>query len=426
MNSNQITLFEYGTLEVGNSYNKVVFKESHLEAFNQFDKELRDSYRGNNYFGFIYNGVKFSQYVGVLQVGDLTIEILPKADKNAVQSNDNNADERITWRRCLIDILQVVENLTIDVPTKADLVLKPNALLELYFEFFIKEVEYLLHRGLIKRYGQTEGNTKSLKGALVFSKHLTKNFIHKDRFYTRHTTYNTEHTIHQILWKAILLVKKLTKGKKLSGRIGALSLNFPEMEHIAIYESTFERLFYDRKNAHYTQSLEIAKLILLNYHPDLIKGENNVLAILFDMNKLWERFIAECIRGHGWEVKEQEGRNFWQYKKGGKVGMNADIVCSKGKETLVLDTKWKNISYSKPSSEDLRQMYVYHDYYNASKVVLVYPGNKGYERGHYFEKSPPCNKKISQKECGVLKVPVMGNIEEWMKEIKNLVFSIEK
>ncbi|MBP3193484.1 hypothetical protein NATSA_12485 [Natronogracilivirgula saccharolytica] len=39
-------------------------------------------------------------------------------------------------------------------------------------------------------------------------------------------------------------------------------------------------------------------MILLNVHPDISRGRDYVLALMFDMNDLWEQYAALQIRRH--------------------------------------------------------------------------------------------------------------------------------
>ena len=80
--------------------------------------------------------------MGVIQVGKTSIEVLPKADKN----NDTK-----TWRKVLIGMLHAVGIFNIYAPSSSNLQLKTNSILDLYFEIFVNEIEYLLHRGLAKK-----------------------------------------------------------------------------------------------------------------------------------------------------------------------------------------------------------------------------------------------------------------------------------
>ena len=51
---------------------------------------------------------------------------------------------------------------------------------------------------------------------------------------------------------------------------------------------TFTRLRYDRSTERYRYAVALARLIILNYQPDVRAGREDVLAILFNMNELFE------------------------------------------------------------------------------------------------------------------------------------------
>jgi 5-methylcytosine-specific restriction enzyme subunit McrC len=315
---NRFVVFEYQLLIEGNVYDGNKFTTAHHQR-------LRDFYREKDFpfYTLTGHGVRFCQYVGVLQIGNLTIEILPKADKFG---NEN------WWRERLIDMLKQVGLFKIHAPSSSALTLKSNSILDLYLELYLTEIEYLLHRGLVKRYRKTEGNTTALKGNLQFGKHIQQNLVHQERFYVNYTTYDAQHSIHSILYKALRLVKHINTKNALHSRIGALLLNFPEMPDVKVSEATFERITYNRKDEHYQTAIEIARLLLLNYHPDLSKGRNHVLALLFDMNVLWEKFVYVSLKKHGktYKVSEQVRKDFWQPLNGTAGEIKPDIVIETG------------------------------------------------------------------------------------------------
>ncbi|NCU27861.1 hypothetical protein EOM86_14275 [Candidatus Nomurabacteria bacterium] len=259
-----------------------------------------------------------------------------------------------------------------------------------------------------------------LKGSLVFSKHIQKNTVHQERFYTRYCTYDTEHILHIILYKTIKLIKTLTTRADLHNRIGALELGFPEMPDRPITENTFSKLIYSRKTEIYRNAVEIARMLLLNYHPDLKAGGNNVLALMFDMNKLWERFVYVSLRkgarvsNSEYQIIQKPHKPFWRPDNGYRSSLEPDIVIHKDGVTLVLDTKWKNLKGANPDIHDLRQMYVYHDYFDAQKVALVYPGDIPDFSGRFLD---PKYATDTNKLCSVMFLKAEGNIKAWQKSI---------
>jgi len=98
--------------------------------------------------------------------------------------------------------------------------------------------------------------------------------------------------------------------------------------------------------------------------------------------------------------------------------MRPDIIL-KGKdsqESYVLDTKWKNLNGYNPTPDDLRQMYVYHRFYQANKVALIYPSDQhSIQKGKYF--SSENHLAMSDKECSIIQIATSSDIKIWQDEI---------
>jgi 5-methylcytosine-specific restriction enzyme subunit McrC len=404
-NQTNITVFEHQILKIDKGEVRLTLPQL---------KSLQSYYGdGVPYFSLTHNGVQFNEYVGVIQVGNLLIEVLPKADKYSTDKD--------TWRKMLIGMLKTVYGFDIKATSNASLKIKPNTILDLYFELFIKEVEVLLHGGLIKRYRKKEGSINVLKGTLLFNKQIQFNISNQEKFFTRYTTYDTIHPLHKIIYKTLCLLKQINVNQSLNSRLGSLLLNFPEMPNINVTDATFNKLVLNRKSLVYKKAIEISKMILLHYHPDVSKGKNDVLAIMFDMNKLWEQFVFHSIKKHksnSFSVLRHQRKNFWTQSSGTTNTIIPDIVIKNAKnEYLVLDTKWKNLNGKNPSPDDLRQLFVYHHYYSANKVALVYPGNYSNINGYYFEP----NNTRSEKTCSIISLEENTNIKRWQLEIANKI-----
>ncbi|WP_231632516.1 McrC family protein [Mangrovimonas sp. TPBH4] len=355
MKQNIISVFEHQRLYVGEKG----FKQLHLDALLKLNE-----YHEGKYFEPISKGIKFNQYVGVIQVDGLTIEINPKADKD---------DEDSRWKGVLLKMLQACGRLKAESSGAAHVKRQHLNLLEVYFELYLQEVEGLVRKGLVKQYRKQTQNTKALKGKLEFAGHIRNNVIHKERFYTTHQVYDTDHILHHILHNALSIVAQFTRGTRLNDFSNRVMLNFPEVEKKTITVQQLNSIQLDRKSGGYSYALELARLIILNYSPDISGGKEKMLSLLFDMNELWEEYILKQLQkaceGSEIKVSGQESKSFW-----GSNSLRPDVVLRKRNKTFIIDTKWKRPLNSSASVGDLRQMYAYCRFWDAERALLLYPG----------------------------------------------------
>ncbi|GDX44558.1 hypothetical protein LBMAG23_15350 [Bacteroidota bacterium] len=361
-----IDVFEHGRLLIGEQG----FEKNHWDAFVKLN-----TLHNNEYFDILHNGLRFKQYVGVIQVDGLLVNIHPKDDKN-------DADEK--WKSVLLKMLKACGKLKAQYTGEAQLKRQHINLLEVYFEYYLNELEQLLRLGLVKRYRTEKSNVKALKGKLDFAGNLRYNFIHQERFYTSHQVYDHNHQLHQVLAVALNIVGQFSRTTFLNDKCKRIQLGFPEVNAIKPNIQLLENIKIDRKTAPYENALELAKLIILNYSPDINQGKQKMISILFDMNVLWEEFVLKTLQNYAnqhpdqnWKVTGQESKQFY----GRYRSIRPDIVLTQNEITYVIDTKWKCPFNNTASIEDLRQMYTYARFWNANKVMLLYPGEP-YDSGY--------------------------------------------
>jgi len=384
------------------------FKQKHWDALCRYqEQQNKTGEKRIEFYRILNKGIQFTNYVGVIQAGNLTIEILPKTDRQRTTAAnltvDNlqkqDADQRLTWHDVLLKMLKECRLLQVNHVDYASLNLKSNSILEIYLELFLTEAEKLLHEGLIKKYRKTEGNKLAMKGQLLFAKNIAQNLIHRERFYVRDTEYNRTNIFNQLLYKTICLIPSITTNTWLTDKVNRLLLDFPEMPDCKVTSDTFNKLVYDRKTVRYKEALLISKMLLLNYRPDITGGSENVIAILFDMNELWEEFVYRRLAKSakaGEIVSRQQKKNFWWNSSTGyHKKVKPDIVVFKNNRKIIIDTKWKIVEDNSPGDDDLKQMFVYNLLWDAEKSYLLYPGNKTKCEGSYLHFNLSESKKKS-------------------------------
>lgn len=340
-----------------------------------FDALVRFNQRHHDQFFTVrHRSLKFANYVGVLQVGGLTIEVLPKADRGG-------PDDKNKWRDALIDMLRSCGYLQLAAASTAHLHLRRTSLFDLYMEAFLTEVRALLHHGLVRKYRRATGNLTALKGRLLFNRHIAENLVHRERFFTAYEQYDRNNRFNQILHLAVRVVSISARSSAVRGAADELLVWMEGVDDRQVNADTFARLRFNRNTERYRTAMTLARMIILNYQPDVRAGGHDVLAILFDMNSLFEEYVLRLLKraayGSKIEVHGQHSQRFWCCKDTTR-NIRPDILITLPPiagvaETVVLDTKWKVPPRVHPDDGDLRQVYAYNLQFGATRGFLLYP-----------------------------------------------------
>ena len=282
MKNKVIQVFEHGSLEVDGDEG---FTKKH---FNNLIK-LNDK-NNRKYFEIGYKKITFRSYVGVIQSGNLLIEILPKAD-----GGDDTQEAKNHWQEALIKMLQVCKYIKIHTNNKADIRLTTSRLLDVIFISFLQEVSSVLHSGKIKKYRIQSNNVNYLKGRLNFPKNIIKNYIHKERFYTDHQVYDFNNFYNKVLKCGLNIINQTALSQPIINECRRLLFYFEDVENKTFFAKDFENIRVSRNSEKYKNAIELAKLIILNHQPDILGGRNNVITLLFDMNMLFEKYVYRLL-----------------------------------------------------------------------------------------------------------------------------------
>lgn len=356
------TVYEHQTIQVGDYCTGVTFEQRHYKALCGLAERSSRSF-----FTVLSNGIRFAQYVGILQAGDLTIEVLPKADRQRLP-------ERRTWQRLLIDLLHTCRLLPLHRLPVSGQQVQQHTLLDLYIDIFLEEVGALLRQGLSRSYRRQQGREQVLKGRLLLVRQLREQG-RPTQFHIEQTTYDYEHLFNSLLWQALKMLAALPLPAARRQRVQQLQGRFPAHLSAPDLLPNWERLRFNRRTERYRPALRIAWLLLQQYHPNLRAGQFPAFSLLFDMNLLFEEFICRQLRQglpEGVSLRRQLQQPFWNRRQ-----IRPDLLLTDGRRRIILDTKWKILTRPQPSIDDLRQLFIYQQYFRAQEGILLYPSVSG-------------------------------------------------
>ena len=320
------------------------------------------------------NAIRAQQYVGVIQIGPHTVEVLPKIGGDT--------------RKNLVAMLAVTLDLAISEGEIAKVATQKHGFLEILIRLFCDKLFIQVHRGLVCRYEGREENLTVLRGKLGVTEQVRLNAANPERLFCRFDEFIEDNPLNQIFKAAIRLLLKVSKELNNQQQLVKLLLVLDGVSNCPRASLPWHRIAFDRMSERYKPCFKMAELFLKNTPPDVGSGGAQGFSLFFDMNVLFEEYIgrmmARTFRPEGFKVTLQGPQRHLAFDEdAGKAvfTMKPDVIGSRDIEAeWILDTKWKQLSIEEAKAgvaqSDLYQMYAYANCYNCTDVVLLYPHHK--------------------------------------------------
>jgi 5-methylcytosine-specific restriction enzyme subunit McrC len=326
-------------------------------------------------FRFLLDHAQAQQYVGVITAGRYTVQILPKI----------HDDERVNLGY-LLSLLSYARRLRIRPSDVAEFDQLGGSFLEVWIRYFAAELNRLLRRQYGYRYVEVEERAGFLRGKLLVERELAGTATLSARYACRYEVFTPDHLLNRVLKFCNGLLLRQTRVASTRRLLRENDLLLADVAQSAVRAEDVDRIHLDRLNRAYEPILELCRLLLKNSTLDLRAGRIAQLAFVFDMNLLFEEFVAEFVGRHSDRIR-LGGYRLERVKKQqplgklfDKFGMKVDLVLTDDSDReILLDTKYKALDAQKDheglSQDDFYQMYAYgsagEQPYN--KIVLLYP-----------------------------------------------------
>ncbi|WP_348655691.1 restriction endonuclease [uncultured Sulfitobacter sp.] len=322
--------------------------------------------------------------VGVISAGDCQLEILPKIDA----SGEAEAAPE-TLRRRLIHMLSVARDLRIDAWSTASLGWQRDTLLEILIRIFCRKMTEAVRHGIPRRYIDHEDDLPSLRGRLNVSRQFSVLAAKPQNLACEYDELSPDIDLNRVMKAAILKLSRISTAADNLRSLRELSFVYAEITDVAPSAVRWDRITLDRTNDRWLELLSLAKLLLGNRHQTTNAGNSNGHALLFEMNVLFEEYVAKLLKrglaGSLFSVSTQGGKKACLFEGDqGQFGTRPDILIRhQDKVVMVIDTKWKRISSRIEDAKhginqgDVYQMMAYSQLYECDRVMLLYPYHQG-------------------------------------------------
>ncbi|WP_454055683.1 McrC family protein [Cupriavidus sp. Marseille-Q8015] len=327
--------------------------------------------------------LKLDSYVGVLETPCGTrIEILPKREQDA----SGAAASRVLLRRMITAAM--------DLPARevgeAGLDRFETPITEWVMARFLAAVDHLVKRGVRSDYVRIEESERFLRGQLDVTRQMRQPPSRRHVFNVRHDVFVPDRAENRLIKLAVERICLRTRDPanwRLAQELRALLLDVPKSPDT---ESDFRRWHDDRLMTHYKAVKPWCELVLSRQMPMALAGEWHGISLLFPMEKLFERYVAEHLpRSLAVDaIVETQARSQYlcRHDSGSMFQLRPDLLVRHRESCWVLDTKWKLVDANARgqkyglSQADFYQLFAYGQKYlgGEGEVVLLYPRHQAF------------------------------------------------
>jgi 5-methylcytosine-specific restriction enzyme subunit McrC len=244
-----------------------------------------------------------------------------------------------------------------------------------------------LLRGPERAYLRRQENLRRFKGKLVVAAQARRNAAHRERFVCRFDEFSRDTSMNRIFRAACAALLDATRTPATQDLLRHCLLLLDDVADTHVHRELFDRVVFTRQNERFEDVFEFCRLVLSGRSPTAEGGDRRSFSLLFDMNQVFERFVAGFLRTRvlprmdGYRLFPQakrRRRHLMSSAGRGVLPLHPDLLIeAPDASRIVIDTKWKRLSAERArgglASADLYQLFAYLRRYGCRRSFLLYP-----------------------------------------------------
>jgi 5-methylcytosine-specific restriction enzyme subunit McrC len=357
-------------------------------------------------FDISQKNIRAQQFIGTICVGKKELQVLPKLLKSK-QEEGRNA-QILQNLFLMLEYVNQVEGLDAD---SRNLGFGSGSFIEVYIRIFSVRLNRLLRRFPPKGYVARRDNLHTLRGKLHFADHIRLNVANGSRVFCEYDEFTLDNPFNQLFkFVSDQLLKITSMSDSRKSLLRARDQLSDVADVVVSYESVKNLVVPDRARE-LKVVLALAKMFLRYLRSDLYGGHNSSVAVLIDMNELYENFCFNVLNRN----KEALGIRSVEFQKGRRLVSGVrqlgdqefqpksmfstfqDIVVEfESGKRLVIDTKYKLLDVTGKAhfgiaNADVYQILAYRELnagIDPTAVALIYPEHRERIRTEFKVNSP--------------------------------------
>lgn len=378
------------------------------------------------------SGIETTSWVGVIKYKNTHFQILPKLiytkEYNEDYDEKTKEETKSNILKNLIFMLSYTKKLDIKTSNESRLSTAKNPFIEILIREYAKSLFECLKRLTPKKYVREEDNLNYLKGKIKFTENIRYNSSNQAKFYCEYDEFSENNILNQLFLFVSTYLYNISNDSYNKKTLKFIMNYYSDIKLIRFNRFKAEKIRLSRNQELFEKPFKLAKMFVEKTSVDLSKNKFKNITLIWDMNKLFEEFVFEIMKKNesdfGWTFTAQKGKRLLTGDDNKKRNTYVDIFAEKGKDKIILDTKYKIFTGTDDfSNADVFQVSTYCLLHNTDKAVLIYPRwNKEVPNVPSFKlNTDEKDIKINFKTVDLCYTNLKQHIEEIRDDIKEIL-----